>query len=93
MRFFPKSTEKRMVVTCHVIVSDEKDASGGIFWARQLTFEVTPRIGEFVVFSRDGKRDENQVLHSERFTVKRVFNVAGNDRSGPMITPEVAADD
>ncbi len=81
-----------MVVTCHVIVSDEKDASGGIS-ALQLTFEVTPRIGEFVIFSRDGKRDENQVLHSERFTVKRVFNVAGNDRSGPMITLEVAADD
>ena len=81
-----------MVVTCHVIVGDEKDASGGIS-ARQLTFEVTPRIGEFVIFSRDGKRDENQVLHSERFTVKRVFNVAGNDRSGPMITLEVAADD
>ena len=57
----------------------------------QPTFEETPRVGEFVAFSRDGKRDGNGVLQMETFRVTQVFHSAGNDRLGPMVALDVVA--
>ena len=74
-----------MAVTCHVRIDDEKHS-------RQLTFAETPRIGEFVLFSRDGQRDENGVLHGERFKVKYTFHIPANDDMGPAVILDVVED-
>jgi hypothetical protein len=76
-----------MATTCHVKIVDEGPGP-----ARQLTFEEVPRVGEFVCFSRDGRRDDAGVLHTERFKVKHVFHMAGNSKVGPMTLLDVVVD-
>jgi hypothetical protein len=74
--------EERLAITCNVVVRDEEVQ--GARPTRQLTFEEIPRIGESIAFSRDGKRDEKGVLHGERFKIKDICHLAGNDGTGPM---------
>ena len=71
-----------MAITCHVRIGDERDT-------RQLTFEATPRVGEFISFSRDDQPDHSGVLHGETFKVKYVIHIAGSDKIGPQTTLEV----
>jgi hypothetical protein len=56
-------------------------------WPR--TFADTPRVGEFVAFSRDGKRDADGVLHMETFRVIQVLHSAGSDRLEPSVAVDV----
>ena len=71
-----------MAITCHVIIEDEIVPEGQAY--RQMVFEVIANIGETVVFSRDGTRDTQGILHPEHFTVKNVWHVAGDDKANPM---------
>ena len=83
-----KSVREAMPVTCHVQIVDERALSGGRP-ARELTFQEVPRVGEFVAFSRDGKRDEHGVLHGDLFRVKYVIHVAANDLSAATVAIDV----
>jgi hypothetical protein len=56
---------------------------------RVQTFQEVPRVGEFVTFSRDGKRDENGVLQNGLFQVQRVIHAAASDLSPATIIIDV----
>ena len=58
-------------------------------WPR--TFAETPRVGEFVAFSRNGKRDGDGVLHMETFRVTQVLHSAGNEQREAFVALDVAA--
>lgn len=75
-----------MAVVCHIHIGDEGPGP-----SRQRTFAETPRIGEFVAFSRDGQRNNEGVLEGETFIVLRVTHIAGNDHMDPMVSLDVAA--
>jgi hypothetical protein len=79
-----------MAVTCHVKIGPEAQT------LRLQTFQEVPRVGEFVSFSRDGKRDEDGVLHLDLFRVRYVIHAAANDLSPATVTidlvPEEPAD-
>lgn len=72
-----------MAVTCHIKIGRQLKRSGF------KLFQEVPRAGEFVTFSRDGKRDERGVLHGDLFQVQRVIHTAATDLSPPIITVEV----
>jgi hypothetical protein len=79
-----------MAITYHVRICSEDDASG-VSRTWQPTFAETPRVGEFVAFSRDGKRDGDGVLHMETFRVTQVLHSAGNERREPTVFLDVVA--
>ncbi|CDX16235.1 conserved hypothetical protein [Mesorhizobium sp. ORS 3324] len=72
-----------MTVKCHINVL------GGDGYSRVLTFQVVPRVGEYLGFSLDGKRDERGVLVMDRYRVKHVMHTAENDQMGPIVLIDV----
>ncbi len=62
-----------MTVTCEVRIVT--DASGA---HRPLQFAAVPRVGEYVSFSLDGRRDADGILRGETFLVKSVIHTAKN---------------
>ena len=79
---------ENMPTTCHFSIVDEGAPSGSRL-ARPPTFLELPRVGEFVAFSRDGKRDEKGVLHADLFRVKYVIHAAATDTRAAHITLDV----
>ncbi|TGT74254.1 hypothetical protein EN802_10375 [bacterium M00.F.Ca.ET.159.01.1.1] len=75
-----------MTVTCYIIIDKEAGPTPA------HTFLDVPRVGEFVSFSRDGKRDEKGVLHADLFRVTHVIHHAANDLSPAMVTLEVVTE-
>jgi hypothetical protein len=77
-----------MPIDCYVTIMEE--ATAGKFRAVPvLTFAEVPRVGEYVGFSRDAKRDDRGVLTGDLFRVARVVHMAANDLSPPSVTLEV----
>jgi hypothetical protein len=74
-----------MAVSCFIKVVDAP--AGG--WSPVVTFEQVPRVGEFVTFSLDGKRDEHGVLRTNLYRVKHVIHTAASELTAPMITLDV----
>ena len=80
-----------MSVSCSINIIDEGNAPGGR-WLPVRTFPEVPRVGEFVAFSRDGKRDERGVLSSDLYRVQRVIHTAADDMHAGTITLDVAVE-
>jgi hypothetical protein len=78
-----------MAVSCYIKIIDDTRGTG---WSPVITFQEVPRVGEFVTFSREGKRDERGVLHGDLFRVQHVTHTAATDLSPPMITLDVVAE-
>jgi hypothetical protein len=80
-----------MSVSCSINIIDEGNAPGGR-WLPVRTFQEVPRVGEFVSFSRDGKRDENGVLHADLYRVQRVIHTAATELNAGIITLDVVVE-
>ena len=78
-----------MAVSCYIKVIDDTRAGG---WSPVVTFEQVPRVGEFVTFSLDGKRDDKGVLHTHLYRVKHVIHTAASELTAPMITLDVVVE-
>lgn len=76
-----------MPIECHIKITDERGASEE-GWLFTQTFQVVPRVGELVAFSRDGKRDERGVLRADLYRVLRVIQTAADDSGDGMVTLE-----
>ncbi|MBZ9987351.1 hypothetical protein LB572_09600 [Mesorhizobium sp. BH1-1-5] len=62
---------------------------GGSWRAACVPFGEVPRAGEFIGFSRDGKRDDRGVLSQDLYRVKRVIHTAATELNPAMIILDV----
>ncbi|MEX0406405.1 hypothetical protein ABGN05_12075 [Aquibium sp. LZ166] len=77
-----------MSVSCHIKIGDG-DGVSAAGWLVVRTFQEVPRVGEFVAFSRDGKRDEAGVLLADLYRVQRIIHTAATDLDAGMVTLDV----
>ena len=77
-----------MAISCHIkIVGDDPRVGAGVLPV--FSFGEVPREGEFVGFSRDGKRDDRGVLSLDLYRVKRVIHTAATELNPAMIVLDV----
>lgn len=81
-----------MSVSCSIKVSSGEGDLGGAGWLPVRTFQEVPRVGEFIAFSRDGKRDERGVLHADLYRVQRVTHAAATELSAGTIILDVVVE-
>ena len=77
-----------MAISCHIkIIGDDPRVGAGVLPV--FSFGEVPREGEFVGFSRDGKRDDRGVLSLDLYRVKRVIHTAATELNPAMIVLDV----